>query len=242
MFDINKFKEEGYIIIEKFIPQNYIEVASNLCVELKNFNDSKLTNGKPSGSVSYWKGLDMASTYSLELLNLYTSDLMFNIATSFLETNEPYLFNDQIVVKLPNDNFKFEPHTDNMRGPNPKAAALGNFKTITCCWVLDDFTKDNGPISILNTKTNKWETPLPNKGDLLIWDGNTLHSSTLNKTTEARKVWLQIYSTENLTKVSDDKNFDDTRFYGEKFVLGMQSPIKTIDYMTYNFKSKKNLF
>lgn len=242
MFDLNKFKEEGYIVIEKIIPEDYINLATKLCIDLKTFNDKILLSGKPYGSTAYWKGLDMASTFSLDLFNLYTSSLMREIAVTFLETNEPYLFNDQIVVKLPNENFKFEPHTDNSLGPNKYLALSSEFKTITCCWVLDNFNKDNGPISILNTKTKEWDTPLPNIGDIMIWDGNTIHSSTLNKTTEPRKVWLQVYSTKDLTKVKNVNNFDFTRFYGDKFIVGMEPPIKIVEYSNWVVKNIKNLF
>ena len=44
------------------------------------------------------------------------------------------------------EDFEFPIHTDNDLGPNPNGAKMGLFKTITCCWVLDDFTNENAEI------------------------------------------------------------------------------------------------
>ena len=53
----------------------------------------------------------------------------FEIASKFLGS-KPYLFNDQVVVKLPNSGFVFEEHADNWYGPDPDGALEGKFKTI----------------------------------------------------------------------------------------------------------------
>jgi ectoine hydroxylase-related dioxygenase (phytanoyl-CoA dioxygenase family) len=141
---------------------------------------------------------------------------MKGIASQILKTKEFYLFNDQIVVKKPKEDFEFTPHCDNQYGPNQKLAKKGAFKTITCCWVLDDFTNDNGPIQFVS-KSNEKITPLPKAGSIIVWDGNTVHLSSSNNSNQVRSVWLLIYSSTDIKKVpTSESHFD--RFYNDKIV------------------------
>ena len=211
------FKECGYIVIEDFISLNQSEELKNTCYSIKKEIVEKKLEGtpKPFGFEKYWKGLDMASTQAPKLYEFYTSRKMYNVAKLFLETKDVYLFNDQIVVKLPKEDFSFAEHTDNQFGPSNQMALNGDFKTITCCIILDDFTESNGPISILNKKTNRWDRPLPKKASMMIWDGNTLHKSDINKSDTERCVWLCIYSTMDLTTISPEIY---SKFYNQKLI------------------------
>ncbi len=215
MIDVTEFKKNGYIVIPNCIPITDIENCKNLCLSIRNSE--------------YNKVISVASFLSPELFEYYTSDFMYDIATQLLETDELYLFNDQIVVKLPNEDFKFEKHTDNAYGPHNELALKGVFKTITCAWVLDDFTKENGPVSILNTNTNQWDVPLPKKGDMIIWDGNTLHESSINQTNKERAVWLCVYSTHDLTSIKpfNSEFFKNKNFYCDRFIKGKMIPHTT---------------
>lgn len=212
MIDLQKFKKQGYIVIPNCISQNVIDNCKNICLSIRNSNERQV--------------ISIASFLSPELFRYYTSDFMYDIATEFLETDKIYLFNDQIVVKLPNENFKFEKHTDNQYGPHNELALKGVFKTITCAWILDDFTNENGPVSILNKETNEWDIPLPKKGDMIIWDGNTLHESSINKSNKERAVWLCVYSTHDLTSLKpiNYNFFKNKNFYCERFQKGIMMP------------------
>jgi len=217
---INDFNENGYVIYKSHVPQHLIEKVQNITIEARlNIVNNKLQGKrKDFGGLQHWDGLEMAGMYYEELFKLYTSDLMYDIAKELLDTDEIYLFNDQIVVKLPNDGFIFKPHSDNGLGPNPKLASEGFYKTITCCWVLDDFTENNGPIILLNKETQIYETIYPKTGDIVVWDGETVHYSDENKSDKPRRVWLQIYSNKDVTKVPSDKNFK--RYYSQRFIKG----------------------
>jgi ectoine hydroxylase-related dioxygenase (phytanoyl-CoA dioxygenase family) len=120
---------------------------------------------------------------------------------------------------MPYEDFSFIVHTDNTYGPDPQAAINGTFRTITCAWVVTDFTENNGPISILNKQTNQWDTPLAQAGDLIVWDGNTLHQSGKNESNNPRVAWVLVYSTHNLSQMKNVNDFDDmstvdfTRFH-----------------------------
>ena len=72
---------------------------------------------KPLGSETYWKGLDMASEDSNMSLSdrdylkmISTSEIYSKIAFEFLD--DVYLFNDQLVTKMNNEDFDFKPHQD----------------------------------------------------------------------------------------------------------------------------------
>ena len=58
---------------------------------------------------------------------------------------------NEIVVKLPNDNFKFEPHTDNSVGGNSNEGK----NTVNICVILDDFTDENGTLEVFNKDDGK---------------------------------------------------------------------------------------
>ena len=200
-----------YNIIENIIPTDIVEYLQRYTTEIKQRIKEHEGKPKSNGSGIYWKGLDMASSCDLsskeenkKLYDIYTSKFMYDIITSYIPT--PYLFNDQIVVKEPNEEFSFEPHRDNQYGPFPNDEEL---LTINCMLVLDDFTKENGAISILD---DEWITLYPKVGDVLMIEGNTLHSSKINLSNHSRRAYLCVYSNKSI-----GKNFQKG-FYYEKFV------------------------
>jgi len=217
---LTEFTKNGYVSYKNIIPIELINQVQDITLTARNYILDNNLKGKSKeyGGLKHWDGLEMAAMHYEELFKLYTSDLMYDIAKELLDTDEIYLFNDQIVVKLPNDGFIFKPHSDNGLGPNPKLASEGFYKTITCCWVLDDFTENNGPIILLNKETQVYETIYPKTGDIVVWDGETVHYSDENKSDKPRRVWLQIYSNKDVTKVPSDKNF--TRYYSQRFIKG----------------------
>jgi 23S rRNA U2552 (ribose-2'-O)-methylase RlmE/FtsJ len=227
VLDVKKFIEQGYIIIPNSIPKDDVDKCKDICLSLKHsVIDNNLIGTKKSfGNATYWRGIDVASYLQDSLYLYYTSDFMYDIAKDLLQTDTIYLFNDQIVVKLPNENFEFPEHTDNEMGPNPELAKDGGFKTITCAWILDDFTNENGPVSIFNKKTNEWDTPLPKRGDIVVWDGNTPHKSSLNLSNNERVVWLCVYSTHNLLTIESNRSEAYKNYYDTKFEVGKMIPM-----------------
>lgn len=188
-----------YNIIENIVPNDIVEYLQEYTLEVKR--RIKPFEGKPksNGSGTFWKGLDMASSCELssdeenqKLYDIYTSKFMYDIITPYIPT--PYLFNDQIVVKEPYEEFAFEPHRDNQYGPFPNDKDL---LTINCMLVLDDFTEENGAISVLD---DEWITLYPKKGDILMIEGNTFHSSKINLSNHPRRAYLCVYSNKSIGK------------------------------------------
>lgn len=213
-----EFQENGYITFSNRLSPEQLDTAREITLDYRNrtINENLIGQPRPFGLMKYWTGLDVASTEYDKLFEFYTSDLMYDIASELLDTDEIYLFNDQIIVKLPNDGFSFDPHTDNGYGPNPQMASEGWYRSITCCWVLDDFTEQNGPVKLLNKKTGEYVTAYPKAGDIIVWDGETLHYSEENKSDKPRRVWLQVYTTRDITVLHSDFRY----FYSQRFIKG----------------------
>lgn len=199
-----------YELLHNVVPQPMIEYLQSYTSEIKRRITPLEGQQKPNGSGVYWKGLDMASSCELstdeenqKLYDIYTSNFMYNLITKYIP--DPYLFNDQIVVKQPHEWFEFQPHRDNQFGPHPNDKTL---ITINCMLVLDDFTEENGAIKVFD---NEWVTLYPKKGDVLLIEGNTLHSSEMNKSNQPRRAYLCVYSNKSI-----GKGFQKG-FYYEKF-------------------------
>jgi len=207
---LNTFLNQGYIHLKQVIPQELLKEVRTRSIQLKN--KYKSFEGKPrhNGSGVFWKGLELASTLDPNLWKAYTSNFMLEIAKKYLQEEKIYLFNDQVVVKLPNEDFYFDPHCDNQFGPNPEGALKGEFKTINCCWILTNMPEETGPLSCFNKQTNEYELLPAQAGDIIIIEGNTLHSSTENKSDKIRALYACVYSTHAIG------NFDKG-YYNETF-------------------------
>lgn len=198
------FKNQGYIhlssedkdinLIDTFEGIGTISHIRRLAIELKKQYAPLEGHPRRNGSGKFWKGLEMASTLNPKLFEFYTSNIMFEVASTFLEMENPFIFNDQIVVKLPNETFSFDPHFDNQFGIDPEAALRGDFKTINCCVILTDTTLETGPLECQNPITKEWETIIAKSGDIIIIDGNTIHKSSKNNSDKIRALYACVYS------------------------------------------------
>jgi len=199
----------GYAILENKIPTNIVKYLQSYTLEVKERILPLLGQVKPNGSGIYWKGLDMASQSPVssdiendKLYSVFASRFMYDVITEFIP--EPYFFNDQIVVKQPHESFLFEEHRDNQYGPYPNDKTL---VTINCMLVLDDHTDENGGIKV------DGKGLYPKTGDIVLIEGNTLHSSNNNNTDNPRRVYLCVYSDRPI-----GKGFQQG-FYHEQFII-----------------------
>lgn len=221
MNNINNFHTNGYDILSNEVPRETIDYLKSYTLELKNrmiSNPKFETDTKPNGSGVYGRFHDMASSSPLaddsenkKLFNVYTSQLMYEICKFYLMRDKIYLFNDQVVVKLPNEEFSFEPHRDNQFGPFPNRWDL---KTLNCMIVLDNIDDDNGGFKVKNRNTLQWDDLKLLQGDVLVMDGNTFHQSGKNNSNLPRRVYIGHYSTEPIGK-NFQKGYYYKRFYGE---------------------------
>lgn len=181
---------QGYDILRQRIPSTYLDIAQRETLRLKQWmlDENLLGNSSDLGTGTYWQGTETAGRLSRPLKMMYESSMMMELTRSYLG-DEFYLFNDQVVVKMPEEEFEFEAHFDNQYGQDPE----GNFKTINFTWILDD-QKD------IRLKTPKgWIQPDLQAGDILVLDGNQIHCSGLNITNKPRRNWCCIYAKERPT-------------------------------------------
>lgn len=220
----DQFNRIGYVHFEQVIPLADMQTVRDIGLAMKSeiLDGNLLEKPKDFGAPVYSRSIDMSSKLNDKLTGLCASPWLIKIAKTILNKESIYLFNDQIVIKMPMEDFLFPAHADNWFGPDPQAAETGKFRTITCCWVLDDMTEFNGPISIIDSETNEWVTPMAKAGDLLIWDGNTMHKSNINTSENPRCVWLQIFATHDISHMRNvnDRPYvapvDFTRFHSVK--------------------------
>jgi|TARA_R110000803_G_scaffold110767_1_gene179248 hypothetical protein len=192
--NVELFDKQGYLHIKDVIPSDELARCRKMCIKLKKEYVNRLGEPREWGTGKVWRGLEMASKLKESLISMYLHPFMQQIVTPFLKSQEVYMFNDQVVVKLPGEDFSFGEHNDNQYGPDPMAAAKGEFKTINFMWVLTNITKETGPISCQNIETGEWEEILAKAGDLIALDGNTVHRSSQNTSDKVRAIYACVYS------------------------------------------------
>ena len=183
-----------YKVFKQVIPQETLVYLQDWTLFTKEICEFYRGKPKANGSGVYWQGLDMASQCPLtteqqnkKLFEVYTSQWMYDLVSQHIP--KPYLFNDQIVVKLPGEQFNFSPHRDNQFGPLPDDA---NLVTQNFTLVLDDFTQENGALQVWENK--QWHTLLPKAGDIIMIEGNTIHKSVANNSDKPRRVYICHYT------------------------------------------------
>ncbi len=182
--DLEHYSKKGWVIINNAVPNDYLQIVKEEGLRLRK------KQSKTSHPI-----VTCASKQSRKLWDAYTSAFMYEIAYRILG-EQIWLFNDQVVYKLPNDKMEFAPHYDNQFGNENKEKQI---HTINCSWILDDFTIDNGAFSVLNKDTKEWETILPKQKDILIINGNTTHSSKPNESNKERGLYACVYSESPIT-------------------------------------------
>ena len=216
------YKQTGYLHIKDAIEHKTLEQVRKLAVKLKYKYLMHSGKSREHGTGTFWKGFEMASKLEPELFQAYTVPTMYELSSLFLETREPYLFNDQIVVKLPGEGFEFEPHFDNQYGPNPEACKTGEIKTVNISWVLDDMPTESGPLICQNKKTGEWEEIVAKAGDVIAIEGNTLHGSRTNNSINIRGLYACVYSNKPIGDFYNNPDYplpNFKGFYNKKFII-----------------------
>lgn len=189
--DIEFYNEHGYLHIQNVIPQQYIEIAKEKGIPLVKWSRENV--GKPSlaGPPKLNLHVGCAGAFEGDLMNLYTSKFSYDLATTILQTEDIFLFNDQMVYKFPNDEFTFAAHYDNEYGAENKD---GKMHTVNMSWILDDMTEDNGALELKSLKTEEWIKVFPKAGDIIAINGNCLHRSGPNRSDKPRGLYACVYS------------------------------------------------
>jgi hypothetical protein len=190
---VNHYNDKGWVHIPNLIGSDVIDVVRTIGISMR----------EEYSKYSSWKGISCAGKFNDTLSEMYTSDTMMDLSKNILG-DSVYLFNDQMVMKFPNDNLEFKAHFDNQFGLDNNRG----IHTINVSWILDDITIENGSFEIQNLDNKKWCTPVLKTGDVIVIGGNTLHRSYTNKSDSARGLYACVYS---------DKPIEFTGFYNVPF-------------------------
>lgn len=220
IIDIEFYEKYGWVHIENVFPKEIINQIRRRGIVLREWVNDRLGQPCQYGPPTHWRGVGCAGMYDEYLLRFYKSDTMFKIASTLINTEKIWLFNDQMVIKLPNDNFGFESHCDNQFGGENKS---GLIHTINMGVVLDDYTTINGTLDMWDKIEDKWVEVFPKSGDIIAINGNTLHRSKPNKSTEARGLYACVYSEQqinfdNYYKIKFEETFDINKILEESLI------------------------
>ena len=182
--DALHYKKHGWVHIENVIPQNLIDIVTEVSQECKQIAVKNEHTPAPYGTRIHWEGLGCASKYEPRLLECYKSEVNRKIATELLETDTLYLYNDQIVLKLPSEEFEFEEHYDNQYSSNRD----NRIHSINLSWILDDFTDDNGTLNMSGQQI------YPKTGDIVAIRGDVIHSSKPNISNKSRLLYACVFN------------------------------------------------
>jgi len=196
---VREYKDKGYIVLKNVIDKHTIQQIREECIRIKNRPSHIDWNKRIYGNGYKWFNIECASEFSTVLYKFYTSKLLFDIASTLLNTKDIWLFNDQINAKLPNEREAVYPlHHDNMYGPDPKASARREFETINLSISLDTSNVLSG---CMYFGDEPCETEA---GDIVAIDGECEHYSNVNKSEETRIYYTCVYGDTNVGAMSWD--------------------------------------
>ena len=187
------YNKNGWVHIPDIVPNEVISELRTRAIKWRNWVNDKVGTPCEYGPPIHWRGLGCAGMYDKYLMGFYTHEIMYELSSELLGTKDVWLYNDQIVVKLPNDGFDFVSHTDN---------STEGLNTVNMCVILDDFTDENGTLQIRDTKI------YPKAGDIVAIHGDTPHQSQPNKSEKERCLYACVYS---------EKRIDFQNFYRSRF-------------------------
>ena len=142
----NQFREDGYMIVERCVPEEHLQILRDNCGAFMAEADAEMNAQKVSrlGLNAKGKRYFMAKCYKQkpELGRFIFSELMAEICRATIG-GEALLFHDQYVVKGTDKDSSFSWHQDS------------GYVDLECpqyltCWVpLDDVSLENGTVYVL---------------------------------------------------------------------------------------------
>jgi len=212
-----QFQNEGYCILEKVIPAEYLELLRDECAHWMAVLDAEMdalgveTLGITHKGNRYFIGGKWHQ--SDRLPRFLWSELMAGICRDTLG-DTAFLFNEQYVVKAAEKGMHFGWHQD--------SGYIGHdHKPYLSCWcALDDVNEENGTVYLLpydRAGTREWvrhETEegtndkIGYKGDdpgvpviceagsVAVFSSTVFHRSGANETNRMRRIYLAQYSAE----------------------------------------------
>jgi len=219
------FADEGYMICEKIIPDDMLQMLREECSYFIGYQDAELdVEGRTVKGITHRdKRYFIGNRYRLSrrLHRFIYSAFMAEIAQAALGP-DAYLFNEQWVVKGAEQGMKFAWHQDSgYVKARPGAEATTHKPYLTCWCTLDDVSEKNGTVYLLphsrGGTSHKIFDHVQEEGtnDLVGYTGDdpgiaievpagsvvafssyNFHRSGENTTDQMRRIYLAQYSSE----------------------------------------------
>ncbi len=218
---MQQYHTEGYMILERVIPENLLQMLREECSYFLGYADAELDmQGKSSLGITHRGSryfIGNKSRLSPRLWQFIYSDLMAEIVRATIG-DEAYLFNEQWVVKGAEKGMPFSWHQDSgyVKHGDPKTT----HKPYLTCWcTLDDVTEENGTVYVLphsragtrdtiftheqQDKTNDLvgytgddpgDPVIAPAGSVVAFSSYLFHRSGANQTQNMRRIYLPQYS------------------------------------------------
>jgi ectoine hydroxylase-related dioxygenase (phytanoyl-CoA dioxygenase family) len=225
-----QFQDEGFMILEKVVPDDMLQMLREECSYFLGYADSNMDRDaiKTSGINHRGSRYFISNQYRLSnrTWQFIFSDLMAEIASAALG-DDVYLFHEQWVVKGPDGGKQFAWHQDSgyVKSGDPDT----KHKPYLTCWVtLDDVSEDNGTVYLLPhsrggtkhqivthgkiegdndlvgyTGDDPGDAVVVPAGSVVAFTSYNFHRSSCNNTPNMRRVYLPQYSSEPIVKDSD---------------------------------------
>lgn len=227
----NLYHEEGYMILENVIPKDIVAMLSHECAYFVGYQDGQLDERgvEVAGITHRGKRYFIGNLYrqSPYLWRFLFSPLMAELTQAILG-EDVFLFNEQWVVKGPEQGMKFSWHQDS---GYVKHRDETKHKPYLSCWcTLDDVSEKNGTVYVLphskggtkNTIFNHEREEITNDligyqgddpgieievpaGSIVAFSSYNFHRSGPNTTPNMRRIYLAQYSSEPILRVTGER-------------------------------------
>jgi ectoine hydroxylase-related dioxygenase (phytanoyl-CoA dioxygenase family) len=217
-----QYQEEGYLILERVIPDEQLEVLRGECQHFIDLLHEQMDrDGSDVIGISHRNKRYFVSHPSLKstrLREFLLNDLMTGICCGTIGP-DAYIYWEQYVVKAAEVGMKFGWHQDSAFG------APAPHRPYVSCWcALDDMTEENGTIYVLPYSSMGTRDLVPHvkeegsndligysgddpgipvfvpAGSVAVFSSYILHRSGTNTTDRPRRVYLAQYSPEPMFK------------------------------------------
>jgi ectoine hydroxylase-related dioxygenase (phytanoyl-CoA dioxygenase family) len=211
-----QFREEGYFVLERVIPEGHLEALRSECQRLIDERDAEMDRlGVEKLDLDHKGKRYFVHAYegSEKAREFLFSELMAEVVRATLGESA-YLFNEQYVVKAAEKGLKFGWHQDSGFVGYPHRPYLS-------CWcALDDVTVENGTVYLLpysragtrelvehikDEETNDMvgyfgddpgDAVIAPAGSVVGFSSTLFHRSGANTTDRMRRVYVAQYSSE----------------------------------------------
>jgi ectoine hydroxylase-related dioxygenase (phytanoyl-CoA dioxygenase family) len=221
------YRDEGYMILERAIPEHYLELLRGQCQEAIQQMDARMdAEGADTLGINHRGSRYFVSNCFKEqplLREFLFSELMADVCRATLGDNA-YLFWEQYVIKGAETGMKFSWHQDSGYVNYP------DHKPYLTCWcALDDMSEANGTVHLLpfsRSGIRSWVQHIVEEGSndkvgyfgsdpgvtvdvpagsIVAFTSLNFHSSGTNTTDNMRRVYLAQYSCEPITSADGSK-------------------------------------